>query len=170
MSRNARLTLATLCATLAAAWLITTLTEWAAAAFGIELPPQHSLDIILNARGLRLALLLAYVVVLAPFAEEAVFRLLLFKWSLAALKAVSRRPAPAAAVAVVAVVSSALFTATHYIEMPFPDNAFVTLFAFGLIMCWLYRKTGSIWCPILLHTLFNGANLAFAFAFPDLAK
>lgn len=170
MSRNLKLTLATLCATLAAAWFITTATELAASAFGIELPAQHSLDVILSARGQRLAWLVAYVVVLAPLAEEAVFRLLLFKGPLSVVRLIMRKPAPTAAAVSVAIVSSALFSATHYIEMPFPDNAFAALFTFGLITCWLYRKTGSIRHPILLHILFNGANLAFAFAFPELAK
>ncbi len=166
MNRNLKHTLA--------AWAIITiataatcfLTSLVASWFGIELPPQPSLDAVLNSRGWYLATNIALIVVLAPVAEEAVFRGLLFKlpskfFSKFRSFEMSK---------LWAVVSSVLFTAAHYIQMPFPNNAFVALFLFGLLQCRLYRQTNALWCPMLTHALFNATNLALLFAFPDLAK
>ena len=63
-------------------------------------------------------------------------------------------------------LSSALFSAAHYISQPFPDSAFIALFFFGLAQCWLYAKTDRIWCPMLNHTLFNLTNLVLMFVLP----
>ena len=67
----------------------------------------------------------------------------------------------------IAVFSAVLFSAAHYIVQQFPDAAFVALFFFGLAQCWLYRKTGRLWCPILNHALFNLTNLALLFILPE---
>ena len=66
-------------------------------------------------------------------------------------------------------VSAVLFTAAHYVQGHFPDNAFVGIFLIGLFQCRIYAKTGSIWCPMLSHVLFNSLNLALLFVFPELA-
>ena len=63
----------------------------------------------------------------------------------------------------VIVISSALFSAAHYISQPFPDAAFIALFFFGLAQCWLYAKTDRLWCPMLNHFLFNLTNLVLLF-------
>ena len=63
-------------------------------------------------------------------------------------------------------LSSALFSAAHYIAQPFPDSAFIALFFFGLAQCWLYSKTDHVWCPMLNHTLFNLTNLILMFVLP----
>ena len=65
-----------------------------------------------------------------------------------------------------AVVSSALFSAAHYLQFPFPDDAFLALFFFGLAQCWLYSKTDHIWCAMLNHGLFNFTNLILLFLIP----
>ena len=65
------------------------------------------------------------------------------------------------------VASSALFSSAHYIAQPFPDSAFVALFFFGLAQCWLYRKTGRIWCAMLNHFLFNLTNLVLLLLLPE---
>ena len=36
-----------------------------------------------------------------------------------------------------------------------------------MAQCWLYRRTGSLWCPILNHMLFNMTNLAFLLCIPE---
>ena len=64
-------------------------------------------------------------------------------------------------------MSSALFSAAHYIAQPFPDAAFLALFFFGLAQCWLYRKTDRIWCAMLNHFLFNLTNLVLLFVVPE---
>lgn len=95
------------------------------------------------------------IVVVAPIVEECIFRWAL--WSL---------PRPALPVAS-AVTSSLLFTGAHYLQMPWPDNAFVALFFFGMAQCWLYRKTERLWCPILNHVLFNAVNMVLVFLLPE---
>ncbi len=157
-----------------AAWVIITiataatcfLTGLIAGWFGIELSPQPSLDIVLNSRGWYLAANIALVALIAPVAEEAIFRGLLFRLPSKLFSKVRSFDISK----LLAVVSSILFSAAHYIQMPFPNNAFVALFLFGLLQCRLYRQTNALWCPILTHALFNATNLALLFLFPDLAK
>ena len=75
------------------------------------------------------------------------------------------RDAPVA----LAIGSSILFSAAHYIAQPFPDSAFLALFFFGLAQCWLYKKTNRLWCAILNHGLFNLTNLVLLFILPEAA-
>lgn len=100
-----------------------------------------------------LAKITGVILVVAPVLEETVFRWLLWKLPRPANKLI-----PAA-------TSSALFSAAHYIFAPWPDNAFVALFFFGLAQCWIYEKTGRLWCAMLNHALFNAANFALIFVF-----
>ena len=67
----------------------------------------------------------------------------------------------------IAVFSAILFSAAHYLAQPFPDSAFLALFFFGLAQCWLYKKTGRLWCAILNHGLFNLTNLVLLFILPE---
>ncbi len=62
--------------------------------------------------------------------------------------------------------SSTLFAAAHYLAQPWPDAAFLALFFFGLAQCWIYRKTGRLWCAMLNHALFNLTNLVLLFILP----
>jgi membrane protease YdiL (CAAX protease family)/uncharacterized RDD family membrane protein YckC len=83
----------------------------------------------------------------APFSEELFFRGFMF----GGLR--QRLPLPAAAA-----VSGAIFGLAHF----GPGNlaAVGQLAGLGLILCLLYEKTGSLWPPILVHTI----NNAIAFA------
>ena len=67
----------------------------------------------------------------------------------------------------ITIASALLFSAAHYIQQPFPDAAFLALFFFGLAQCWLYRKTGNIWCAMVNHGLFNATNLILLFVLPE---
>ena len=67
----------------------------------------------------------------------------------------------------IAVFSAILFSAAHYLAQPWPDAAFLALFFFGLAQCWLYRKTGHLWCAMLNHGLFNLTNLVLLFILPE---
>lgn len=141
-----------------AAMLISFLTkELAAEFFGITLKSQDSVLLLKMIVGWNAMFLkfTANVVVAAPIAEELIFRYLFW-----------RLPSPARPY-LAAVPVSILFTAVHYIQNPWPDNAFVALFFFGMAQCWLYRRTGSLWCPILNHMLFNMTNLAFLLCIPE---
>ena len=98
------------------------------------------------------------VLVVAPIFEELLFRGLLFR--LPALKLSDKRIP-------LAIFSSALFSAAHYLQFPFPDDAFLALFFFGLAQCWLYTKTDRLWCAMLNHGLFNLTNLILLFLLPE---
>lgn len=60
------------------------------------------------------------------------------------------------------VITSGLFTAMHIAIVDW--NALVTLFALSLVMGWVYERTGRLSAAVLLHMLFNGLNVALAFA------
>ena len=129
------------------------LTQTVAGWFGITLPDQANLDIVRRCAGWNwnFAFLCLQVVAVMPAIEECIFRLPM-RWL--------RHPA-------FAVISSLLFSAAHYIAQPFPDSAFLALFVFGILQCWLYRKTGAIWWPIVNHALFNSVNMVLLFVIPQ---
>jgi membrane protease YdiL (CAAX protease family) len=84
-----------------------------------------------------------FAVVLAPVAEEFIFRGMLFPF-------VRQLGYPRLAWFGV----SALFALIH------ADAAiFVPLFVFALALTWLYEKTDNLLAPIVAHGLFNAANL-----------
>ena len=135
------------------------LTQEAAKLFGVELPEQANLEIVRRMAGWNwnFAFLVLQIIVILPAVEELIFRLptrFARKWK------VRFRSVFAAAL-------SALFSAAHYIAQPFPDSAFIALFVFGLAQCRLYRKTESIFCPMLNHALFNLTNLVLLFVLPS---
>ena len=155
------------------------LTQLVAGWFGVELPDQQNIDVVrqcglhaldsLKSFGV-FAFLCAQVLVLLPAVEELIFRGLLFKLPLhlAGKRQWGSGPLPACQkTAPWAVLSSALFSAAHYLFQPFPDSAFIALFFFGLAQCWLYRKTSRLWCAILNHGLFNLTNLVLLFILPE---
>lgn len=49
-----------------------------------------------------------------------------------------------------AIVSSAIFSAVHE-----QLTVFVPLFALGLLLCWVFYRTRSLWTNIALHATFN---------------
>ncbi len=78
--------------------------------------------------------------VIAPIFEEMLFRGFLFT----SLR--SRWP-----VWVAALVSSLVFAAMHFYSWP----GLATIVIFGLVMCWLYQQTRSLWPGILFHAMMN---------------
>jgi len=91
-----------------------------------------------------------FAVVIAPVAEEFIFRGMLFPF-------VKQLGFPGLAWFGV----SALFALIHV-------NAatFVPLFVFALALTWLYEFTDNLLAPIIAHSLFNAANLALLFYAP----
>jgi membrane protease YdiL (CAAX protease family) len=89
----------------------------------------------------RLMLDIVVVVVVAPVAEEILFRgILLHRWA--------ARWGTRAGV----ILSSALFAILH-VEL-------IGHFFFGVVMAALYVRTQSLWMPILAHALNNGLVVA----------
>ena len=165
------------------------LTQAVAKLFGVELPDQANIDLVRRCAGWNwnFVLLCAQVLVLMPAIEELIFRFLLFRMPLRLfgecedldIDSVAQEnrtayiiasmvgvAATAWSTAFLAIISSALFSAAHYIAQPFPDAAFLALFFFGLAQCWLYSKTSHLWCAMLNHALFNLTNLVLLFVLP----
>jgi len=94
-----------------------------------------------TAAGIALFVLLA--VVIAPLFEEVFFRGFLFR----AFASSWGWPAGA-------VVSSAVFGMAHA-----QLDVFLPLFVLGLMLAWVYKRTGSLWTSISLHALFNGISV-----------
>ena len=80
-------------------------------------------------------------VVLAPIGEEILFRGFLYG-------GLSRKMNAFAAMA----ISSLVFAVSHQYSL----TGLVFVFIYGLVFCWLYKRTGSLWPGILAHGLYNG--------------
>ena len=151
------------------------LTKAVADLMGVELPDQQSVDIVRKSllrafeskqTFIYCATLIVQVLVVMPALEEVVFRWLMVCLPLR-LAGRWGKSASGTATWSLAALSSALFSAAHYIAQPFPDAAFFALFFFGLAQCWLYRRTDRIWCPMLNHCLFNLTNIVLLFVLPE---
>jgi membrane protease YdiL (CAAX protease family) len=116
-------------------------------------PPQdqHAVDLLANTKFWWLRVYLVFfAVVLAPVAEEFIFRGVLFPF----LKQLGWPKLAWLGVSV-------LFALIH-VNAP----TFVPLVALALVFTWLYEKTDCLLAPILAHSLFNSANLVLLFLRP----
>lgn len=111
--------------------------------FGVD-PTQEALSQTAAVPGLLPIVFLSGVII-APIAEEVVFRGYLYK-------AFRDRFKPSYAI----VLSAALFSVIH-LEL----LAAAPLFVIGVVLAYVYEKTGNIMAPITLHVL----NNAIAFLF-----
>lgn len=94
---------------------------------------------------ISVVLLAISTVIVAPIAEEMLFRGLLF----GAL-------APRLGVLAAAVISALLFGAAHGDAVLFP-----TLAALGFVNAIAYAATGNLWVPIAVHAINNAVSTAF---------
>lgn len=110
--------------------------------FGMPQVSQNTTEILKMIN--KAPVFVVYAVVLAPIMEELVFRKTIF--------GVGRRiinPIGAA------LISSLLFGLAHN------DNRFLIIYSgIGLVLCWLYNRTGSIKVTMLAHALLNGITIA----------
>ena len=93
-------------------------------------------------------------VVGAPVVEEIIFRGLLFgaifsRWGF--------WPA--------AIFSSLVFASVHGYEL----EGSISVITSGIFLCWLYRRTGRLWAPMVAHGLLNGVVVLQQFAIRELA-
>lgn len=150
-------------------------TQALAKAFGIDLPEQANIELVRRYAGWNtvFVLLVLQIVVILPVLEELLFRWCLWRAPLLCL----RRHGTAVAMGI-AVLSSCVFSFAHYVDyaacikdgsfvLRALDNAFIALFFFGFAECWLYRRTGRLWVPMLNHALFNLTNLVLLFLIPS---
>ncbi len=101
----------------------------------------------------NILIMLVAVVLIGPFAEELVFRGLVYSRL--------RRAVPVWAAAV---LSSLVFALTHGVSL-----WIAYAFIMGLAMAFIYEKTGSLWGSIIFHICFNfsGSFLYALFAYLD---
>lgn len=115
-----------------------------------QAPDQFLLD-ELTRGGSSTVLAFVAAVVLAPVAEELLFRGLLFT-------ALLRRRS----VHVAALVSSVVFAVVHVDVAVSQPLALVGLTLVGLALAYAYHRTGSLLVPIAGHAAFNGVTLVLA--------
>jgi membrane protease YdiL (CAAX protease family) len=116
--------------------------------------PQHAVQMVSAASNhAEIALQVISVVLLAPVAEELLFRGIIYT----SLKEAGH---PVGAV----LVSSLIFGAVHgSLALMLP------LTVLAVVLVWLYEKTGSIIAPIIMHATFNAINFALIKLAPNLA-
>lgn len=103
-------------------------------------PSDTFVKALTNATGLQTGLMVVAACVLAPLVEETVLRGYLFA-------ALDNR----FGFVVAALLSSAVFGIMH-----FPGASLIlAAFVLGLVLCWVYKKTGSLWTVIGLHAVSN---------------
>jgi membrane protease YdiL (CAAX protease family) len=119
---------------------------------GVELPTQE-LDPtqLLPQTPVGILLTLVLAVVLAPLAEEIVFRGVL-------LSSLRDRWGDAFAIG----VSSAVFAAAHAVPLAMPP-----IFLLSLALGWAYVRARTLWAPIVAHALFNGIGVIALYALRD---
>jgi uncharacterized protein len=119
--------------------------------FEPEAPVEQQLLQDVLAGGWATVFAVIAAVVMAPIAEEILFRGVLFQ-------ALRRR----LGMWVAAVISSLVFTAVHVEIVTSQPLALVGLFALGVFLAWSFHRSGSLVVPILGHAVFNGVSLSLA--------
>jgi membrane protease YdiL (CAAX protease family) len=105
---------------------------------------QDSVRLLRDQQDVLLLGVMAFAaIIVAPVCEEVVFRGYLYGVG-------KRFLGPVVAAAVTALI----FSAAHASIV-----ALLPLFLFGLLLTWLYERTGSLWAPIASHACFNAATV-----------
>ena len=102
-----------------------------------------------NPVGIELVMVFFAIVVLAPLAEELLFRGFIFK---GIRKKMKFWPT--------ALIVSFLFALVHW-----QINVGLDVFALSLVLCWLREHTDSLWPGIILHALKNFVAFLLLFVF-----
>ena len=109
-----------------------------------EFPQQQIVLDLKHAPLSQKLLIIISALLIAPITEEFVFRGILYrglKGFIGALPAI--------------LISTILFALVHK-----NVSSFFVLFLFGILLCYVYEKTESIFSPIFCHMLFNGIMTA----------
>lgn len=93
--------------------------------------------------GHSILLALPVVCLAAPIVEETVFRGLLYRW----LRGVMP-------LGTAMLLSGALFALAHAVTL-----LFLPLLGIGVLLAWIYERSGSLWPGVLVHGLFNLAGI-----------
>lgn len=117
-------------------------------------PHQATADMASHLDGGGMVGFILLASIMAPFFEEVIFRGFVFnafrniftEGRIFTMIGSSRRAADYAAI----VLSSLLFAAAHM-----DPGAFIHLFAIGVVLAELYRRSGTLVCPMMLHAMNN---------------
>jgi membrane protease YdiL (CAAX protease family) len=131
-----------------AAWVVSTVLIGVVAVvlqqLGMEPEPQAAERAI---EMLDPVLVVLAIVVIAPIAEEVFFRGVVFN---AWLREGGRR---------FAFIGSAFHIAVIHVSL----LSLLPIFALGLMLAWIYDRTGTLVAPIAMHATVNGISVALAF-------
>lgn len=126
-----------------------------ASLFGYDPPPQDLVSLFTNP-GVAWTVKAKFAflaVVAAPLVEELVFRMGLFNFFCFVGRKVRRGKGAEKFPVFSALLSGAIFAAVHFHAATFPPLWFL-----GVAFAWLYRKSGTVFSPMLSHFLFNLVN------------
>ena len=139
--------------TLPVVWLLQGLSVAALARLGVPPENQRAVEMLLAVKsGWARGYFVLFAVVIAPVAEEFIFRGMLYPF-------IKQLGSPRAALFGV----SAIFAGIHL-----DAGTFVPLFVLALVLTWLYEKTDCLLAPVTAHALFNSVNLVLLHFLPQL--
>ena len=153
LKKSLLLAVGVLAITLPVVWLLQGVSGVVLEKIGVPVENQRAVEIFLGLKSFWFRVGFGiFAVVIAPVAEEFVFRGMLYPF-------VKQLGSPRAALFGV----SAIFAAIH-----FDAGTFVPLFALALALTWLYEMTDNLLAPIAAHSLFNATNLAALYFLPQI--
>lgn len=145
----ARLALVRWLAILPVLWFAAFTWQFLLAAAGHKSDFQDAIRLFLETADVRMRLVFAFfAVILAPLAEEFLFRGLL-------LPLLVRR---------IGAVAGLVLTTLGFAALHADLGTFMPLAVFSVALSLAYARTGSLWVPVMMHALFNGTNLALLLA------
>lgn len=134
-------------------WLLQSFSAAVLDRLGVPPENQRAVELLLAAKSVwARGYFVLFAVVLAPVAEEFIFRGMLYPF-------IKQLGSPRAALFGV----SAIFAGIH-----FDAGTFLSLFALALVFTWLYEKTDCLLAPVTAHSLFNATNLVTLHFLPQL--
>ena len=135
-------------------FLLTAVAAYVVITYIPAIDMEQAQDVIFNGIGRNYEFILAFItlVILAPVAEEVLFRGYLFGRLM--------RYIP---VWLAVLVTSAIFAAEHG-----QWNVAVDTFILSVVMCAVRLHTGTIWTPIMIHMIKNGIAFYLLFVNPSL--
>jgi len=93
--------------------------------------------------GHSILLALPVVCLAAPVVEETIFRGVLYRWLRGVLP-----------------LGTAMFASGAVFALAHADTLlFLPLLGFGMLLAWIYERSGSIWPGVVVHALFNLAGI-----------
>jgi len=128
------------------AFVLSTLIGLTLNALGLEIEEQAWIQALMS-DGNTLLLLSPLLVLIGPISEEVFFRGYVFR-------RLYFGATPAWAYAVSAVLFGLIHL--HWVGIPM----YITI---GLMFCWVHRKTGTLWAPVVAHVVYNAGVLLIPF-------